>query len=346
MKKILLPVYFLCCLLLAGPGLQAQEFAPIGATWCYHGDIKYFGYSAGPANSWTDNLVVESDTVVAGVACRKIVARRDERKLDQQLISNSIVRDYFVYDNTDTVFLYSEHLEKFIPLYVFSASEQDTICLPVPQPEYTGGITDYCIVIDSIRLENFGDIPLRSFYSRSLFNDEDHASVNFGHHTYGANGGYSMGRYTEQLGGTWPLISGLFPVLCVHSAHMAIRPGFPNGDLSYYSTPTTSISLSARPCDSVFNPLSLSERQLSDVRVSVFPNPASAEAVVHLSKVLSTAGTVRLINVLGQTLQSVSIPAGQQTVSIPLHHVSGGMYLVEVTVPYGRLTHKLLVELR
>src|SRR5690606_11769016 len=106
---------------------------------------------------------------VGSKACRKVLARRDERIGNGPLVSGSISKNLFIYDNVDTVFIYSETLQSFVPLYILSASEQDTICLPVPEPAFTQGVTEYCFVVDSIRTEEFDNVPLKSFYTRALY---------------------------------------------------------------------------------------------------------------------------------------------------------------------------------
>ena len=68
----------LFCLINHNP-LWAQNFAPIGAEWCFHGrdtDYEYVN-NAGPVRTnWVDHVVVEKDTLVAGVECRMLSVQR------------------------------------------------------------------------------------------------------------------------------------------------------------------------------------------------------------------------------------------------------------------------------
>jgi hypothetical protein len=344
MKKLIQEISIAFTLLLLSLPTSAQSFAPLGAEWCYHADIINYGNVGIPQKSWTDHLLVEKDTIVGSKACRKVLARRDERIGNGPLVSGSISKNLFIYDNVDTVFIYSETLQSFVPLYILSASEQDTICLPVPEPAFTQGVTEYCFVVDSIRTEEFDNVPLKSFYTRALYPDSATSSVNFGRFQISGLEGYNLGKYTEQLGGTWPLISGWFPSSSVHSWHLAVRPGFPSGSLSQYTDPLTAISLSPHDCDTVLLPVDIRDGRKQALSLNLSPNPSQGEVIVHFTSALSQTGTFTLIDNAGRKLQTWKAEKGIKNLKLQLNDVSTGIYFLELSLEGSRTIHKLVVS--
>jgi hypothetical protein len=111
MKKALL---VLCLLLAGGYTMNAQAtFAPVGAEWWYGGNNLHGSFVNIP-KTWFQHVQSVGDTVVAGTACRKLtITGTTKNATDPETVSS-----LFVYDNTDTVFVFSDHAGKFIPLNI------------------------------------------------------------------------------------------------------------------------------------------------------------------------------------------------------------------------------------
>jgi hypothetical protein len=84
----------------------------------------------------------------------------------------------------------------------------------------------------------------------------------------------------------------------------------------------------------------------NDLRLRVFPNPASDKT--NLSFTLDKPGktTVKISNVMGHCLyntKDVQYPAGQNKITLDLSHLNQGLYFVEVSVNGRTNTHKIAV---
>jgi uncharacterized protein YlzI (FlbEa/FlbD family) len=88
--------------------INAQNFAPVGATW------HYSYQTIDPHLISFEKIESVSDTTINGILCKKLVA------------SNS-VQEYYVYSKNDSVFVYKEN--SFHLLYDFGATTGDTITL-------------------------------------------------------------------------------------------------------------------------------------------------------------------------------------------------------------------------
>jgi thiol-disulfide isomerase/thioredoxin len=79
--------------------------------------------------------------------------------------------------------------------------------------------------------------------------------------------------------------------------------------------------------------------------LSVFPNPASDNAVVRLNLVENNTVVVELVNTLGQKVfaQSSMLNAGENTIKLPVDALTTGLYFVNVKVENETITEKLNV---
>jgi hypothetical protein len=322
--------------------LWGQSFAPLGAEWCFHGrdiDFQYPNNSGPLRTNWVDHVIVEKDTVVAGQECRMLsIQRREKTNYNPNLIPKQSGH-VFMYDNADTVFVYSDYYQMFVPLYIFTAQEQDTICLPVPVPQFTAGITSYCFVIDSIRTELFDTDTLRTFYTQPL-NETNTYSVNVG--TFKET---AIGRYTEKLGGTWPRVGGFFPNRSAHSIHWYSIIGFPAGDLSFYSDSNKTIILSDMGCDSVVAPPSgIGKLTPNPTTINVYPNPATHSIRLKNAAVFSNESTLTISDALGRKVLQYKIPVGKKEVMVLVEHLNPGLYYLHLSGDDLDFRQKLIIR--
>lgn len=87
---------------------NAQNFAPIGATWHYNYQ------TIDPHLISFEKIESVSDTTINGILCKK-------------LVESTSAQEYYVYSNNDSVFVYKEN--SFNLLYDFGATAGDTITL-------------------------------------------------------------------------------------------------------------------------------------------------------------------------------------------------------------------------
>jgi len=327
--------------------LWGQSFAPLGAEWCFHGrDIDYYyTNNSGPVRTnWVDKVVVEKDTVVAGLACRMLSLQRQEKTNYNPNLVPKQSGHIFIYDNTDTVFVYSDFHQMFVPLYIFSAEEQDTICLPVAEPQFTEGITSYCFVIDSIRTELYDLEPLRTFYTRPV-NHNNSYSINVGTFTGLAGELLAIGRYTEKLGGTWPLVGGFFPNISAHNVHQFSRIGFPAGDISYYSDENYSIVLSSLNCDSVVAPpSSIRKLNRNATNIKIYPNPAAKFIKLTTATPFTIETILSISDAYGRKLCDYKLPAGQSEAMVTVEYLIPGLYYLQLRGTDLDFRQKLVIQ--
>lgn len=107
MKKLFLSLLLIGAWLVKdAPGAFAQTpFAPVGAEW-YH-DMAYGVFHS----------VVTGDTVINGISCRHIaVLPMVKNSLQAPPVGNLSTYNFYVYDNTDTVFIYNDLFEVYAAL--------------------------------------------------------------------------------------------------------------------------------------------------------------------------------------------------------------------------------------
>jgi choice-of-anchor B domain-containing protein len=75
-------------------------------------------------------------------------------------------------------------------------------------------------------------------------------------------------------------------------------------------------------------------RLREDFRITVMPNPCPGECLASL-EVPGTSGGLRLlvVNMLGQTLRQIQVPAGQKQVTLSLEPLSPGTYFLQLVAP-------------
>ena len=77
----------------------------------------------------------------------------------------------------------------------------------------------------------------------------------------------------------------------------------------------------------------------------LYPNPARNYVMVAADFMKSTAATVSLVNLLGQTISKITLPANNQIhYQMPLKELPKGVYLVQVETETGRQTQRLVIQ--
>ena len=138
MKKRILLSFIIVSLTILTFG---QNFGTIGTQWYYS---EHAGGMAPPGSEYVHYESV-SDTIIDGLTTHKII--RKYYKYNGYTVA---FEPLYVYENLDTVFMYNFQKAKFQSVYIFNATQGDTITLD--NPESLTWITDstYRLVIDTV----------------------------------------------------------------------------------------------------------------------------------------------------------------------------------------------------
>lgn len=347
-------------LLLAAWGGKAQStFAPLGAEWWYYSSD---GFGANGIYMLL-NARVSGDTVLDGTPCRVIeqttITRTSTDRgtpwepLPTLWTSPDTVarRSLYVYDNVDTVFIYNDLFQKFTPLYVFNVQEQDTVCLPVipdvfgdaPLREnpYTGD-TSFCIIIDSIRTVVYDTMPLRTIYSRSLFDIAQLHPDSLVYNSYPVMNWsfgsmqYSPGIYAEKIGG---IHGGILPIW------LYIIGQFDGYDvtnfirLNCYGDLDAHIRLSDSACYYMPSPkVSIEPLFGHPEAISIYPNPTDGRITIETDNRLSDRD-IEVRDIMGRKMATPLLVNSKDKLVLDTSKLSEGLYVLQITikgVPYSR----------
>jgi hypothetical protein len=80
--------------------------------------------------------------------------------------------------------------------------------------------------------------------------------------------------------------------------------------------------------------------------IGLYPNPASSSATIDLASVAQGTYAVQILNLNGQKVyeQAIKHIGGSQKVTVPLQHLSNGIYMVKVTGNNNNWTEKLVIQ--
>lgn len=306
MKNTLL--FFLLALLATTTAkAQGDSFAPIGAEW-YYGSRNYYNF---PHYS---RFRVEKDTMVVGVACRKIsgiYVPRDSisRPLD----------DIYVYSTRDTVFYYNHTFGRFTPLYIFNVEEGDTMTYNLPDYKYpphfeyssSGPTADsiFKVVVQKTELITINGKNLKKIWP-------SHKSVD-SFLWY-----FRCTNYIERIGSDVFIIPHSYPSF----------PEFMEFSLRCYSDHEISYQLT-EPCDTLFQrPTGLTQpNNRSNNGIAVFPNPSYGRFVIRMGEAENIPIELLLMDITGKTVKKIVIPPKEKEVYCSLN-LSAGIYLLKYNV--------------
>ncbi|MDY6801407.1 MAG: T9SS type A sorting domain-containing protein [Bacteroidota bacterium] len=167
-KNYILAIVFL----IVSTNLFGQEFGAVGTEWYYS---EHAG-GACPGNCEYLHLQSISDTVIDGITVNKITQTYYKHNGDTALLN-----PIYIYEQSDTVFLYNFSNSKFQTLYIFNGNQGDTLKLDSPPDDMEWTEPTYRLVIDTvitvevdgIQLKKYGITPLDDyqFWNGNYFMD-------------------------------------------------------------------------------------------------------------------------------------------------------------------------------
>ncbi|WP_196893573.1 T9SS type A sorting domain-containing protein [Aureivirga marina] len=122
MKKITLAIASIFAL----SNLQAQEFAPIGATW-YYSDVEVVHETTGTDVTFYyskisyNKHVVSEELEFAGQTCKKVDFYNDE---------NSIINSKYTYEQDNKIYVYLDQINGWYTIVDFNLEVNETFTLP------------------------------------------------------------------------------------------------------------------------------------------------------------------------------------------------------------------------
>ncbi|MCF8307484.1 MAG: T9SS type A sorting domain-containing protein [Bacteroidales bacterium] len=138
-------------LLMSAYNVNAQNWAPEGASWHYNETYAFY-----PDSTYIKYESV-GDTVIDGQACKK---------LDKYHYVYYLMRDHdeeYMFSRNDTVFVYDNYIEDFQMLYDFNAEAGDTWYRLIPDA-YDDTDTSF-VHIDSTTTTEINGVTLEKFYA-------------------------------------------------------------------------------------------------------------------------------------------------------------------------------------
>jgi hypothetical protein len=336
-------ILFLIVTLLAGRTTHAQaEFAPIGAEWYYSGnsyDYMFFWQEYTINEKWVDHMRSVKDTLVADIACRKLELTRHMRNgRNPDSLYFAGIRNIYIYDREDTVYAYNDWMKQFTPLYVFTAEDGDTVCMPHFKPGY--GLKDtFCYIVDSVREVLYDQVPLRTWYTRAI-NQSD---------KWGVTQSYNWGTINWDVRGEeheW-VNSGQYARKLGHNADAGLDAEVPSGWMNCYSDSSYKIKMTPGACDLVPFPRS-GIRETSPLlkNISVYPNPVHHRFYIHSEDGLPIPTRVDLFDLTGRKVASWSVVLGRQALEYDVPDLPDGIYLLQLCNAEGNYYRKLLLQRR
>jgi hypothetical protein len=299
-----------------------QNFAPPGASW--HHDMPF-----GSFHSYTDG-----DTLILGKTSTRIrqVALTKQPEFSHGLHVNNLP-DRYVYQSQDTVFVYNTIFSRFTPLYIFSAAEGDTLCLPVLPTEpgvLIGGFQDstFCVVVDSIRMRMYDTALLRTYFTRDIGVQGSDYGMNWGTATTGA--------FAEVIGSVY---SGLLPG-CFSCAFITSDQSQGPGALRCYSDASMHVKLVTNDCDKGGIAAVVRDRE---VRRGITISPIPADNFISIkSEQPLPIRQVELVSSHGRILLSKNEIEGSQ---IDVSSLPDGIYFLRLMLKDGStFTAKLIIQ--
>lgn len=277
------------------PALSAQNFGATGTQW-------YYSSHAGgmcPGNCEYIHLESVLDTVINGQAVNKIT------QTYYRYVGDTMYFDpIYLYEQSDTVFMWDFNRERFLTTYIFNGEVGDTLTLDSPENlEWTDTI--YRLVINSITEAIVDGVTLKKYGTWAL---DDYQFY---------NGGFFMDR----IGG----LDYFFP-----------RPNIipeAAGPIRCYSDAQIDTSFQSVACDHI---LTVSVDELTeDEDITIHPNPASTTINISSTQPVER---IELHDMLGKQAMAT------QHTTLDLSALPEGPYVVTIVLTNGQRVERRIIR--
>ena len=291
-RKILLSIVLISITVLT----FGQNFGVIGTQWYYS---EHAGGTAPPNSEYVHYESVE-DTVINGMTTHKIIRTYYKHNGDSVFFD-----PLYVYEMSDTVFMYNFQKAKFQTIYIFNALQGDTLTLDNPDTLSWTTDSTYRLIIDTIEVELVDGIPLKKY--RTIPLDEFQFY----------NGGYFM----DKVGG----LDWFFPrATIIPEAGGPIRCYFDSQIDTIFQTVACDYRLIA----------SLNGVSIKNI-VKIYPNPASGILYVQTEKPIDK---IELTDLTSKRLITSTMS------TLDLNGIKNGFYIVTIYFKDGQRTDMKIIK--
>lgn len=290
-KKFLLTIIFVLNTILT----FGQTFGTIGTQWYYS------EHAAGscPGNCEYLHLESVSDTIINGKTTHKIT------QTYYRFTGDTLQLDpIYLYEQFDTVFMWSFLKSRFLTTYIFNGSIGDTLTLDVPDILIWTDTT-YRLVIDSIINVTVDGVTLKKYQTTAL--DE---------YTF-----YDGGYFMDRIGG----LDWFFP-------RPAIIPEA-GGPIRCYSDAQIDTSFQDVACDYILH-TSIDE-YISNDDIEIYPNPASNLLTIKSEKPIDI---IEMYDMTGKLLKKTT------KLNIDMSDLPNGQYILIIDLKSEQKIEKKVIK--
>lgn len=276
--------------------LFGQNFGSVGTQWFYS---EHAGGMALP-NSEYLHLQSVADTLINDITTHKIV--RTYYKFNGD---TAIFDPLYVYEQSDTVFMYNSQKAKFQTIYIFNAMQGDTLTLDFPEPLPWSADSTYALVIDTVETVIVDGVSLKKYRTNPL------NEFQFW------NGGYFMDR----IGG----LDWFFP-----RAGIIPEAG---GPIRCYSDTQIDTSFQSVACDYRLV-TSVNDIHIAEI-IYVYPNPVQSQLTIQSENPIEK---IEISDLTGKKLITT------KQLNINCENLSNGLYILTVHFKTGQRLDKKIVK--
>lgn len=178
------------------------------------------------------------------------------------------------------------------------------------------------------------------------------------------NATYPLGTFREDYE---YIASTAQDVLDEHNGRICVTPEYPNGTYAYFATvdanwnsaypyaigPNFYGSYANRKITSIsetttrYIPITtgISDASLKDLKISIFPNPASDLIAIQIGTLVKNNITIELIDLQGKLIQTTQVNKGTSIAYFDVQTVYSGTYLVQFTTENGdKVVEKVVIN--
>lgn len=275
--------------------LLGQNFGAIGTQWYYS------EHASGGCPGNCEYLHLESvlNTVINGQTTHKILQTYYRHTGDTLQLD-----PIYLYEQSDTVFMWSFSKSKFLTTYIFNGNIGDTLTLDAPDTMIWADTT-YRLVIDTITNVTVDGVPLKKYRTIALDG-----------YTFW-NGGYFMDR----IGG----LDWFFP-------RAAIFPEA-GGPIRCYSDVQIDTSFQVVACDYIL--YTGTEEVTDDSEIEIYPNPTTGLLTIKLNQPIDK---IELYDLTGKLVVT------SRQLTIDLSGLTSGQYIMAIHLTTGQKIEKKIIK--
>lgn len=174
---------------------------------------------------------------------------------------------------------------------------------------------------------------------------------------------YPLGYFREDY--EWVSHAGDASYLDEHNGRFCVTPEYPAGIYCYFATvdanhnssypyligPTYYGNKTAAKVTSVTEttttystPLGISDNQLKNSEIKIFPNPASNLIAIQFDGLLENNYSIELFDILGKVIKKTTINAGQSITYFDVQDIYNGTYYIKISDGNNHVTKSIIIN--